>query len=33
MRMTKLAPRGVTHIDIPLTASRVWTAINSARRP
>ena len=26
-----LAPLGVTHIDMPLTAPRVWAAIQAAR--
>jgi len=27
-----LQPFGVTHLDMPLTAARVWTAIQEARR-
>jgi carbon-monoxide dehydrogenase large subunit len=27
-----LAPLGVTHLDMPLTAERVWRAIRDARR-
>jgi carbon-monoxide dehydrogenase large subunit len=26
-----LAPLGVTHLDMPLTPARVWTAIQAAR--
>ena len=25
-----LAPHGVTHLDMPLSASKVWAALNSA---
>ena len=28
-----LAPLGVTHIDMPATPGRVWTAIQQAQRP
>jgi aerobic carbon-monoxide dehydrogenase large subunit len=27
-----LAPFGVTHIDMPLTASRIWSAVAAAKR-
>ena len=28
-----LRPRGVQHLDMPLTPAKVWHAINSARKP
>jgi carbon-monoxide dehydrogenase large subunit len=27
-----LAPLGITHIDLPLTASRIWTAVKAAKK-
>jgi len=29
-----LAPRGVAHLDLPMTSARVWAALrDAARRP
>jgi carbon-monoxide dehydrogenase large subunit len=27
-----LAPLGITHIDLPLTAARIWTAVKAAKK-
>jgi len=31
--MDALAPLGVTHVDLPLTARKVWAAIRAATKP